>query len=228
MKAKFVNESVNFERGQDPKDAMGLGERSRLKKIFKEMIYYLELTGVAYVEEEEGEGPLFLFRGPGSGVLSSVKRELKKHGIWDYFENQYFSKKHGDTFVYFYLKPESVSILKDMNIHWRDRMDESLNFERGQEPRDAMGIGKKHDPEVYIANAIIDTNGKPLVDDYDIRKFLQNMESMGISPANLFLANLQDLTAQWIRAGDSAWSVDELKKDGYKEVFFRDKYYTIG
>lgn len=100
---------------------------------------------------------------------------------------------------------------------------ENVRFERGQDAKDAMKVGRKHDPEVFIANVVVDTNGKPLGAKYDIRKFFQNLE-MGLFPSNLFAGNFQDPTGGFIRAGDEAWKGDELKRDGYKEVFFEDKY----
>ena len=103
---------------------------------------------------------------------------------------------------------------------------ENVRFERGMDPKDSMKVGRKHDPEVYIANVVVDTRGKPLTDEYDIRKFFQNLEN-GLFPSNLFAAHFKDPTGEFVRAGDSAWKGDELKRDGYKEVFFRDKYYTI-
>jgi hypothetical protein len=34
MKAKLVRENINFERGKDPKETMGLGQRTLIKKWF--------------------------------------------------------------------------------------------------------------------------------------------------------------------------------------------------
>ena len=104
---------------------------------------------------------------------------------------------------------------------------ENVRFERGLDPKDSMGVGREHSPEVFSANAIVDTNGHPIKNEYDIRKFLSNMEDW-FHPANLFIANLADPEGIFYRLGDEAWGADELKKDGYKEVFFNGKYYTIG
>ena len=106
-------------------------------------------------------------------------------------------------------------------------VSENVKFERGLDPKDSMSVGHKHSPEVFKANAIVDTNGKPLEDQYDINKFLSNMES-GFHPSNLFVANLSDPTGVFYRQGDEAWGAEELKKDGYKEVLFQGKYFTIG
>jgi len=37
MRAPFVYENMRFERGQDPKDAMGIGERVLIKKWFDDL-----------------------------------------------------------------------------------------------------------------------------------------------------------------------------------------------
>lgn len=45
MKAKFVHESINFERGLDPKEVMGVGMKQRLKEA-------MEAEGVQYYDDE--------------------------------------------------------------------------------------------------------------------------------------------------------------------------------
>jgi len=37
MRAKFVYENMRFERGKDPKSAMGIGKRALIKKWFDDL-----------------------------------------------------------------------------------------------------------------------------------------------------------------------------------------------
>ena len=46
MKAKKVFESLNFERGKDPKEALGLGVKERWKKEKSEASYGENLSGL--------------------------------------------------------------------------------------------------------------------------------------------------------------------------------------
>jgi len=61
MRAKSVNEEVNFERGQDPKDALGIGgEDKKLMKVgidaFTHFLYYANGTFIRKIWGDKAFG----------------------------------------------------------------------------------------------------------------------------------------------------------------------------
>ncbi len=138
MRAKQINEVKNFERGQDPKSAMGLGVKGLIQSKIPQIKEIDKATGgwrcVTSVEFYPEDGQLDIGTYPGQLCRGYFKNMLKKLGIGDYFKLDYADS----TSYEFKLKPEYLN--------------ETQNFERGQDPKAAMGIG-----------------GVELMDDYNER-----------------------------------------------------------
>jgi hypothetical protein len=135
-----LKESVEFQRGEDPKSSMNIGERGQIEKAFKDIIKQEDLTGIAYIGPKED--PKLLVRGPGSGLRSGINRIFKRLGFDKYLDLDPFISRSEDTYLYYPIKPEYEDLFKGMNLHWRS-LDEGLEFERGANPKEAMGIGIK-------------------------------------------------------------------------------------
>ncbi len=154
-----TNESVNFERGKDPKDSMGIGVRGRRDfpdmKSFMEWLRFM-LPTILGIPENGLKDKLKVYADTDwSGTLPNDlfvdiyewiedAGDFKIDGVecWnlrDSHDSGSFPSIHlpGDNWTTWLLeKLESESLLPDKPL------DESVNFERGRDPKDAMGIGR--------------------------------------------------------------------------------------
>jgi hypothetical protein len=146
-----ISESANFERGLDPKDAMGIGENTRINsKLYRlkeldreEEDIILQITAV--VEDVERYNGLWIttrnYPGPQKSYLRNL---LKETGLNRYLKgileetscegNSYFNC--GTREYRYEIKKEYQKYFIDT-----DQVNESINFERGMDPKEAMGLG---------------------------------------------------------------------------------------
>jgi len=139
MKAQFVYEALEFERGGDVKKSIGVGLSYTIKKEL------LRISDTAQVLMENNLGYLEISSPDKRGVKKAevliteagLDQLLKKVGIID-------SAKYGGVTYHSstYKISRSVSkILKDFST--RHRAYESLDFERGGDPLDTLQIGNR-------------------------------------------------------------------------------------
>jgi len=128
MRAKRVAESVNFERGQDPKRSMGIGKHS-LQKDFTE--YYDDMLDY-FVDNLHILIGMKLKNSLQNGSISSKNFAKVKEIIKDYLEYCTFDEYYLDTEVTF----------NDLVERLRFSVNESIRFERGKDPKKALGIGR--------------------------------------------------------------------------------------
>jgi len=148
MKAQFVNENINFKRGKGPVDSMKLGLKQKIYDKLLELknfrgvlgmeLYHLRPKGnlklrVRYVGEKYK--PVL---GPEGNYWENVVNKI----IGEYAEFE-MGNPDSDLF-HFPIFPEYQKIFRE--IFNEDSVTESVNFERGEDPKTSMGIGK-------IANA---------------------------------------------------------------------------
>jgi len=152
-KPRSMTESVSFERGLDPKDAMGIGENTRinsklyrLKELDKEEDNII-LQISAVVEDVERYNGLWItthnYYGPQKLYLRNLLKEtgLNRYlkGILEETSCEEDSRFNCGTREYRYeIKKEYQKYFIDT-----DQVNESANFERGKDPIDAMNIGQK-------------------------------------------------------------------------------------
>lgn len=140
MKAKLVNENLEFKRGQDPKDAMDIGIHSNIQKFFKWLEwdfqfrknkpeYYFGYVNIGPVDINE---PAFFNSEVDDGYERFI-RDWKRYLPALKKINRYIISppNYDETIIY------------DEEILKSNRVLESLDFERGQDPKDAMDIGRK-------------------------------------------------------------------------------------
>jgi len=147
MKAKFVYENMEFERGQDPKDAMGIGsDLFRYTKIldkFAEKWGFKESHGMTNYHKKWIRNP--------EDVITIRKSKRSPSGVSIAFISQ-------DNYIILSEK-KYLQRIKEESF-WKNlygpKILESMEFERGQDPKDAMGIGK----ELYRNNKRILTELK--------------------------------------------------------------------
>ena len=157
-KVSKIGESQNFERGIDPKDSMKIGrvgERD-IKKILDKLV---ELRGGEYkIEYTKNWGkrtPYF----EGTYFMAPVYDKVFRA---DNFFIRYYPPQgvSADYFTYGYLidgrmmKEQIITtaeeglkkILSHLTVYPHDSASESINFERGLDPKKAMKIGKNFLP----------------------------------------------------------------------------------
>ena len=159
MRAKKVNENLDFERGRDPRTALGVGSARGGESLFN-MIYeacrdnpevfifpksITTATGWDWRELSDGDGsqPLKYFK-----LVMKEMLALYKHR-----EISIILMESGN--VYYYEGNSEYHILKDLSDFWKlfnkehlkkrgfkKIVGESVNFERGKDPKSAMSIGR--------------------------------------------------------------------------------------
>ena len=78
MRAKFVNESIRFERGQDPKDAMDIGANRKVKKGDRVQVKYKdEIMTVTALDDEDILEDDVMVRSPHMGMPYLYPKEIR-------------------------------------------------------------------------------------------------------------------------------------------------------
>ena len=167
MKAQFVYENVRFERRKDPREAMRIGSEART----------LDVTGIMnpnYFEYNNREITQILNQlmgkgnpyAPGNKILFTYAIDDEGEMESDYSLDELQISRDYD-FIRF--EGEKYPIKKDKSYlkYLEDKdLDESIKFERGKEPKEAMKIGKAHEREM-ISNQVRDLGGLELNKDWD-------------------------------------------------------------
>lgn len=136
-----VDESVNFERGQDPKDSMRIGINANVMKFLQWVKNDFQLNKdhpdyFGYINLGYTGGEDYIFKDPE--MQDGYERFVK-----DYKKYLPIMKEMG---LYITSKPDiEETIISDDSIldGYAHKVLESINFERGNDPRDSMRIGKK-------------------------------------------------------------------------------------
>lgn len=207
MKAKFVYENISFERGKDPKSTLGIGLEGYLKgKSLREMhhksshgermaselgsefmsdidtskLYYLGRLDAGRISDSPDwalkrllpyihilDGNQTSMRETGAGtVLRSFDTPYGKV----VFEGQYGFPPYGSAWA----EKETVK-----NLFFDRKINESIRFERGIEPKTAMGLGLV-EIELDYHNFILDDDGNPDMDEEDTAYALQELKDSGL------------------------------------------------
>lgn len=130
MRARTVNEDINFERGRDPKAALGLGFHEMIEKQVDKIIDLDHQKPGGWsctyeVNYDRNEGALVISTYPGYNCSTYLKGLLNQLGIGQYFKSWYsYPDEYG-----FQLKSKYQGV------------NEAQNFERGKDPKESMGIG---------------------------------------------------------------------------------------
>jgi hypothetical protein len=136
---RSMNEVQNFERGIDPKEAMEIGDKVLTRKIIEETIWELpqdlihqNFNILGLIKKFRGE-PILIMKTKSDGDGDGKKYIAMAP---DYRSDYYKTPKEAVEEVKAYLDKHPIK--------------ESLNFERGIEPKSSMGIGKKALIETWL------------------------------------------------------------------------------
>ena len=157
MKVKFIYENINFERGQDPKSSIGIGHaklypsKTLFKRIYK---YWEKVPETGWPKEFEELTPIiWSIKEPKFNVILKINNKLEENSYTFYltedgvvmFYDHYIDTNEGqrkykekeyyiEDFIHF------IRILQSNHTQIIN-VKESLDFERGKDPRQAMDLG---------------------------------------------------------------------------------------
>lgn len=142
-----IDESLNFERGLDPKASMDMGTKNRILNKLKS-IFYNEIDLGSKREMQTLWG--FYPKGEDYYIFSSVYPQnwiediLKDYGIDEFLEfpGKYEEKRSAVYKIKYKIKEPFKEYFKNIGASGQHFVSESVNFERGIEPKKAMNIGK--------------------------------------------------------------------------------------
>jgi len=156
-------ESVNFERGQDPKEAMGLGMVEKIKRELREedvmgmwdsndleeiLIWSITNAKRDYVKFLLGQGvsphsndAMALKRAVTGGDLN-IFQDVLNSSKWSPEEIVWAESNAQHKLTTYPGDPQRLKIL-DRILNYKN-IDEAIEFQRDQEPLDAIGIGRRH------------------------------------------------------------------------------------
>ena len=140
MKAQFVSENINFERGQDPKSALGIGE---VDHIIDQWNNLQQSPGIGSLNLRilDGEVKLEIYVSYMPGSAAQGRKSVSENFNMEYFhEGRYLDGPN----LYYTIKDEYADLFQEaFRKIYNIQMDESMDFERGQDPKEAMDIGNK-------------------------------------------------------------------------------------
>ena len=165
MRAKKVYENLDFERGKDPKDALGIGIRGQLKYIDYEYNFddVLEWTypGLLFqLKPVENKGRTWVLYAYDGKDNPANLGQLILSDIPDMPEDRLIK----------YTEDEIVKYL-------RNRLNESQNFERGQDPKSQLGVGRE---DIRIIQKI-----QPFLDKFRFREEAGSVDLEGNRPSEI-------------------------------------------
>ena len=171
MKAKLVIENIRFERGQDPRHAMDIGQSHDPEVIeFFEQFVKRGTKDIHhdYITVQEDDLRRMLIYWP------TISDDEKKRTV-------VFSDKHSG---------DSINVLDNKWVRYKGKkwflstnmkdLDESVNFERGLDPKDSMGIGIKAKLERYSMKSVDEYYGMSSSAVKLIKKFLKEKSASKI------------------------------------------------
>lgn len=157
MKAQFVYENLDFERAQDPKKSMGIGQAAlygkEIEKAFVDFLQYVAGMNNYSALFYSKDGKTIRFSGnTDGGWKSTLNYLMSKHNLTKYLEMP--GKSTGTP-----RNPSAVYKIKNEFQPYFVGFDasplfyklhENLDFERSVDPKKSMGIGRlARGPELF-------------------------------------------------------------------------------
>ena len=156
---KGLKESLDFERGLDPKDAMGIGKTSEQKiiEMLREdekdlsVFFGIKIQEENWLMETPHHGYCIEFNLAYGKSLKKpeeyAKKLLKKVGLFDFVYPQKVRVQNIQLAPMFRIKEEFKKFFPEGDYNVIDLREdgllESLDFERGLDPKESMTIGTK-------------------------------------------------------------------------------------
>jgi hypothetical protein len=170
----YLKESQNFERGQEPIKSLQIGQMALRINKFKQLEKALEEQFPGFLREPIVDDDNYIRK---SIQVSPYVQGGSAKGI----VNQWLRKNLPEFRI---SRLQDVGYIKhdvySMEIEWKyDNLEESINFERGQEPIKSMGIG-----QTYLDKKLIQEIDWGLADNfmevYRLGTFIRNYKGFPI------------------------------------------------
>ena len=205
----LVKEGLNFERGMDPKIAMGIGNQNELirqkhiaqakielnkpqengmfkpdyiisRDSTKEEIYQF-IADCKNLKKDLSRGVIsLLIKGLENGFVTVIECKKPKYGNGSVPKN-YFYWRTVENGIY---DPGDIFVMADDIKNYDPIVREGLNFERGRDPKFSMGVGTKS-------------------------QILKDLEDEGIDEKNVEIN--PDFTITWIGSGQKPSSLKYIQ-----------------
>jgi hypothetical protein len=170
MRAKFIKESLDFERGQDPKRSMGIGNEAHrvASELGIDMAELRSLWGIIGYLEPEME----------TGEDAPDKDDFAAH-VWMIADDPGSWGVEKDSHFYEVIEWANHNVddaWKIFNLDHNEvyEIHESRSFKRGRDPKHSIGIGKiASSPVIVGENTFFKNQNKKLSED-EIKRILRN------------------------------------------------------
>jgi len=143
-----LTESVNFERSKDPKNSMNIGAKpaiyDKLKEFFEnEIILSGRRSMQSIYSFYPSDGIYYCFTAPVTKKW--IEDVVKEYGFDKYLEFPGIDggERNRRYTVKFKIKEPFIEIFNDISSYKTFIANESLEFERGNDPKTSMGIGQE-------------------------------------------------------------------------------------
>jgi hypothetical protein len=214
---KMLNESINFERGIDPKKSMGIGEEATYQKIADMM----QKDGWSPVDPYESDSAIGWAVEYGHHDLA--KFLLDRHSHQDEVQNQMVNyiqwsaqNRNLDMLElllsYFNLDPSHLNFALRMASSYEpayntiksymNKTNESLEFERGKDPKSSLNIG--------LSRYSLENQSFPMINDEIIKTAIS--EIMELPPEKIyFMGDTRGEEIDYLnRLADYVYSLDRI------------------
>jgi len=132
---KLVKENIEFERGLEPAEAMGIGFRNIWERGIKEILANMDVASYKYFGDKD-------YSGMTRVLYYTLKKMLIGENPQDAFYHACLDQNfHGGSDYIEIPRKEIAKVLKDYFHVDVNPIFESIEFERGLEPKEAMDIG---------------------------------------------------------------------------------------
>jgi len=152
MRARTVYESINFERGQDPKDALQIGEieyrkrekiKEELRRAVKILVYDLKIQNPEIKEifnKIDTNKILFSGEYKNKPCRYSIGFTVAMNIVNSYYAGVSYANISGSSINHYSTLYEAMNKIRSWSSE-KSNTNESVNFERGIDPIKSMGIG---------------------------------------------------------------------------------------
>ena len=141
IRARCIYENIRFERGKDPKTAMGIGNKdAQLIEKLRNLGYtfhWKEVPISIVIEDNDDVEELFQWENNIGEQLILYKLDLEHRTFYELqLRHKFDTPGHTEYF-------QNKDIMDPDKVwYYHNRFNESINFERGQDPYAALDIGR--------------------------------------------------------------------------------------
>ena len=186
MKAQFVNENIRFERSKDPKRSLGLGPKSPefIKSIDWGIVHNSNLDRI--FDESRHRNHEVIFYNDIPVLVYEQPKDLAGYSHerpWIAFPTQLGPDRmaHAEPIARSTTREGAIRNIKKQIRYYLSK-NESVNFERGKDPKESMGIGRKISLELptYVEPGYFQGDLSFEQVDDDTQYFIRALDEAGV------------------------------------------------